>query len=82
MSFKIVEIVKVSILDLKVMVVSQRDKMRELYSIHGCNDEAIISQYVVAERQGEVTRTSNKYNRSHEEYATRLLSDGKKKGWL
>jgi hypothetical protein len=54
--------VKVSILDLKVMVVSQRDKMRELYSIHGCNDEAIISQYVVAEKQGEVTRKSNKYN--------------------
>ena len=62
---------------------SQRDKMLEIYKRHkGNNDNAIIREYADAERSGKVKRKRNKYGLSAEDYAKRLLADGRDKGWL
>ena len=61
---------------------SQRDLMRDLYRKHRGNEDAIIAAYAAAERRGEVQRASNSYDLDAEEYAYRLLADGKKKGWI
>jgi hypothetical protein len=63
-------------------VTSQRNKMRELLAALGDNEPALIAAYADAERRGEVQRRSNDYGLSPEEYARRLLADGRKKGWL
>ena len=63
-------------------IVSQRDKMRELYKSIGNNEVDLIHEYAAAEQRGEVERKCNKSNHSPEEYATRLLADGLRKGWL
>lgn len=64
------------------MPMSQRDKMRELIKNFGNNDPAIIREYATAEERGEVERERNQNNTSPEEYAKRLLYDGRKKDWF
>jgi len=61
---------------------SQRDVMRDLWSVHGPDEERVVKAYAQAERDEEATRGSNTYNQTAEEYARRLLYDGLKKGWL
>jgi hypothetical protein len=60
----------------------QREIMRELHSRY-CPDHArIVAEYAEAERQGSVSRSSNTYNLSATQYASRLLADGISKGWI
>jgi len=62
---------------------SQRNIMRQIYRRHrGRDDDAIISEYANAERQGLVQRINNEHNLSPEDYARRLLADGRRRGWL
>jgi len=57
--------------------------MRQIYRRHrGRDDDAIISEYANAERQGLVQRINNEHNLSPEDYARRLLADGRRRGWL
>ena len=60
----------------------QRDKMRELVARLGDREDALIAAYATAERRGEVTRSSNDYSLSPEDYARALLSDARRKGWI
>jgi len=60
----------------------QRDKMRELFRRYGDREEVLIREYAAAERRGEVERTRNKYGLSPEGYASALLNDARKKGWI
>ncbi len=64
------------------MPISQRDKMRKLVKKYGDNDNTIIREYAAAEERGEVERERDQNNISPEEYAKRLLYDGRKKDWL
>ena len=61
---------------------SQRDVMRDLFRRHRGDEGAIIREYAAAERRGEVSRDSNEYELSAEDYARRLLEDARKKGWI
>ena len=61
---------------------SQRDMMRRLYAKFGSDESRVVREYADAESRGEVLRQSNAYDMDAEEYARRLLKDGKKKGWL
>ncbi|MFM2199054.1 MAG: hypothetical protein RLZZ505_2486 [Verrucomicrobiota bacterium] len=56
--------------------------MRELMRVHRGSAEKIIAAYALAERAGEVIRSSNTYKITSENYATRLFNDGIKKGWI
>jgi hypothetical protein len=65
------------------MPMSQRDIMRQIYRRNrGRSDDAIIKEYARAEVRGDVQRVNNTYNLSPEDYARRLLADGRIKGWL
>jgi hypothetical protein len=64
------------------MPISQRNKMRELVEIYGNNDGAIIKEYAAAEGHGEVERERDLNNTPPEQYAKRLLYDGRKKKWF
>jgi hypothetical protein len=64
------------------MPTSQRDKMRELVKVYGNNESAIIKEYAAAEERGEVERERDVNNTPPEEYAKRLLYDGRKKKWF
>ncbi|MDB4909148.1 MAG: ATPase superfamily-like protein [Gemmatimonadetes bacterium] len=72
----------VAVAPRRAKVTSQRDKMRELYRTHGGNESRILDAYVRAENAGEVIRRGNRSNLSSEEYATALLRDGLRKGWI
>jgi hypothetical protein len=61
---------------------SQRDVMRAIYRRCRPDEDAIIREYAAAERRGEVSRGSNEYDMSPEVYASRLLEDARKKGWI
>jgi hypothetical protein len=61
---------------------TQRDYMRKLYQKHNGTEAKIIHDYAQAERAGAVTRGSNNYGLSPEEYASRLLHDGINKSWI
>jgi len=63
-------------------VPSQRDMMREIYRRFRGDEAAIIREYAAAEVRGDVSRGSNEYDVSPEEYASRLLADARKKGWI
>ncbi|PAW68289.1 MAG: hypothetical protein B9S34_03015 [Opitutia bacterium Tous-C1TDCM] len=56
--------------------------MRLLFVHHKGNEAAIISEYVIAEREGKVLRNSDTNAMSPEDYAKRLLQDGIRKRWL
>ena len=60
----------------------QNDFMAFLYFISGENDEFTIKAYADAETKGLVDRDSNTHGMSPEKYASRLLYDGKNRGWL
>jgi len=66
----------------KVHLPTQRDFMRHLYRTHRGDEDAVISAYAEAEQRGAVKRASNEYDISAEEYASRLLEDARKKGWI
>lgn len=61
---------------------TQREMMRELFRRFRGDEEAIIAAYAAAERNGEVSRGSNAYDLTPDEYAYRLLEDARKKGWI
>jgi hypothetical protein len=61
---------------------TQRDVMRDLWQRLSRNEDAVIRAYAAMERRGEVSRTSNDYAITAEQYARALLSDGLRKGWL
>ncbi len=61
---------------------SQRDVMRDIYRRCRGDEARIIQEYANAERRGEVSRSSNNYDLSPEEYAAALLSDARRKGWI
>lgn len=61
---------------------SQREMMRRIYAQCWSDEARVIREYAAAEERGEVLRQSNAYDMDAEEYARRLLQDGKKKGWL
>lgn len=61
---------------------SQRDVMREIFRRCRGDEELAIREYAAAERREEVSRSSNNYDMSAEEYARRLLEDARKKGWI
>ncbi len=46
------------------------------------DDAFTIEAYANAESRGIIDRKSNLYDLSPKEYARRLLTDGKDKGWL
>jgi hypothetical protein len=61
---------------------TQRDKMRQLFQLHGESDlEGILRQYAQAEVRGEVKR-KKKGILTTAEYAALLYKDGIKKGWI
>lgn len=60
----------------------QRDKMRQLFSRYRGDQVKIVSAYAEAEKRGQVSRESNRYGLSAEDYAARLLADGLRKAWL
>ncbi len=64
------------------MPISQTDKIRNSVKKYGDNDNTIIREYAAAEERGEVERERDQNNISPEEYAKRLLYDGRKKDWL
>ena len=61
---------------------TQRDKMRELFHLHGGHKEAVIEAYAIAEQVGEVERLRNASGYGTQQYARALWNDGEKKGWL
>ena len=60
----------------------QRDVMRELFRLHAGERERVIDAYAAAERRGEAARNSNVGGIDARQYASRLYSDGIRKGWL
>ena len=48
---------------------SQRDYMRRLFQEYGDNEDVLISNYAEGEKRGVVSRGSNMYELSPEEYA-------------
>ena len=61
---------------------SQRNKMRELFTLHGADEDKVIEAYAAAEVAGEVQRRSNDYGLNPNAYARRLYADGVAKGWI
>jgi|HubBroStandDraft_3_1064219.scaffolds.fasta_scaffold5088848_1 hypothetical protein len=61
---------------------TQRDKMRALYKRYTGNRERACDEYARAEKEREVKRESNTNRMSAEDYASRLWSDGIRRGWL
>ena len=61
---------------------SQHAVMERLWERFMPDTEKTIATYADAERRGEVTRSSNKSNKTPEAYARALLYDGLHKGWL
>ena len=61
---------------------TQRDKMRELFRLHGGNRTRVVQAYAAAEQRGEVQRASDVHNLTADDYAARLFEDGIKKGWI
>jgi hypothetical protein len=60
----------------------QRDKMRELFRLHGGNEDRVVRAYAEAEQRGEVRRNSDTRGLTAHDYAARLFADGIKKGWI
>ena len=60
----------------------QRNMMRTLYRNLGNNEAALIRAYAKAEHDRIVTRRSNVFNLSAEQYARALYRDGIQKEWI
>src|SRR5687768_10650120 len=56
--------------------------MRDLFHRFDGDRERVVEAYADAERRGEVPRTSDVRGMDAREYASRLFSDGVRKGWL
>ncbi len=56
--------------------------MKQLFVEHNEDDKEIIAAYAEAEKRGLVSRKSNEYNFSPEQYARALYNDGIRKGWI
>jgi hypothetical protein len=63
-------------------VISQRDKMRELYHRFHGKKEAVVDAYAAAEKAHEVERKKNISGISGQVYAERLFADGVRKQWV
>jgi hypothetical protein len=61
---------------------SQRGMMRKLVRHLGENEMVVVRAYAQAERLGQVSRSSNRYGLTPEEYARALWRDGQRKGWI
>ncbi len=61
---------------------SQREVMRDIHRRYGQDRDRVVREYAAAERRGVVERKRNSRGLSPEDYATALLADGEKKGWL
>lgn len=61
---------------------SQREVMQRLWARHGGDVPAVVRAWIEAVHTGEAERRSNERGQSDEEYAKRLIYDGRKKGWL
>ena len=60
----------------------QRELMKELYQRYHGNRDKVVDAYAKAETVGTVLRRSNQRGITPFEYASRLFSDGVRKGWL
>jgi DNA-binding transcriptional MocR family regulator len=60
----------------------QRALMRSLAKLHQGNHGAVVRAYARAESKGLVRRKSNAHGLSALQYASALLRDGLRKGWL
>lgn len=68
--------------DLPFVPIAQRTMMQDLWRRHRPDQLRTITEYAAAERRGEVFRERNVHGVDAEEYARRLLEDGRRKGWL
>jgi hypothetical protein len=68
--------------DLPFVPIAQRTMMQELWRRNRPDLLRTIHEYAAAERRGEVFRERNVHGVDAEEYARRLLEDGRRKGWL
>ena len=68
--------------DLPFVPIAQRTMMQDLWKRHRPDQLRTIHEYAAAERRGEVFRERNVHGVDAEEYARRLLEDGRRKGWL
>jgi hypothetical protein len=68
--------------DLPFVPIAQRTMMQDLWRRNRPDEVRTIHAYAAAERRGEVFRERNVHGVDAEEYARRLLEDGRRKGWL
>jgi hypothetical protein len=68
--------------DLPFVPIAQRTMMQDLWRRNRPDEQRTIHDYAGAERRGEVFRERNVHGVDAEEYARRLLEDGRRKGWL
>jgi hypothetical protein len=68
--------------DLAFVPIAQRTMMQDLWRRNRPDAQRTIHEYAAAERRGEVFRERNVHGVDAEEYARRLLEDGRRKGWL
>jgi len=68
--------------DLPFVPIAQRTMMQDLWRQNRPDEVRTIHAYAAAERRGEVFRERNVHGVDAEEYARRLLEDGRRKGWL
>jgi hypothetical protein len=68
--------------DLPVVPIAQRTMMQDLWRRNRPDELRTIHEYAAAERRGEVFRERNVHGVDAEEYARRLIEDGRRKGWL
>ena len=68
--------------DLPFVPIAQRTMMQDLWRQNRPDEVRTIHAYAAAERRGEVFRERNVHGVDAEEYARRLLDDGRRKGWL
>lgn len=61
---------------------SQRDVMKRLWARHGGEVDAVVRSWAAAVRSGAAERRSNARGEGDEDYARRLIYDGRRKGWL
>ena len=68
--------------DLPFVPIAQRTMMQDVWRRNRPDELRTIHEYAAAERRGEVFRERNVHGVDAEEYARRLLEDGRRKGWL
>lgn len=60
----------------------QRNLMRKLYREFGDDESVFVSECAKSERNRVVTRRSNAFDLSTEQYAAALYRDSIRKGWI